>query len=173
MNATVTEEEVHGQLVDWCEAVTGLTVVRAFPGVDRPAGAYLLTNLLNGPTDVRDFPAGFEYAGTGENNDQGNEQIEITPVIETEWEFSISSYGGENVMDPIRKLRSVAEVEGPQQGISHMLTVFNFGRPNHVPEQINHEWEPRAHVRVFIRGYTRDGFLIDVIDQAPITATRT
>jgi len=172
MNATATEKEVHERIVDWCALVTGLLTIKDHQSGKRPSNEHLMVHFLSGPDDVRFLPVHIEYAETGSDNSEGNPQIEAIPVIESEWTFSIHSMNGEDVMRPIRQIRSRAKMEGPQLGLSHLLSIHNIGKPNNLPEMINNEYEPRAHVMMTIRGYTRDGFLIDVIDEAPITAIR-
>ena len=169
---TASEVEVQERIVDWCELITGLTTIKNHQDGDRPAGSYLMVNMLTGPRDVRFLPAAIEYAETGENNSEGNPQIEAIPVIESEWKLSIHSYRSDDVMAPLRKLRSISKMQGPQLGLNSLLSLHNLGTPNNVPVKINHKHEPRGHMTLFVRGYTRDGFLIDVIDSAPITATR-
>ena len=170
MTQPITESEIHAQLVRWCKAVTGRKTIQSYPGADRPSGEYCEVEFLTGPRDVRTLVADIEFNETGENNSEGNPQIEAVPVIESEWKFSIKSYRGE-VMDPIRKMRSRSKMQGPQLELHELLTIHDMGIPNSTPEMINNEWEPRAHTLIFIRGYTRDGFLIDVIDDAPVTVT--
>lgn len=170
MTDNLTETEIHSHLVRWCEAVTGRNTIKAFSGADRPNGEYCMVTFLTGPSDVRTLAADIEYNETGSNNTEGNPQIEAVPVIESEWKFSIKSYRGE-VMDPIRKMRARSKMQGPQLELHDSLTIHDMGIPNNVPELINHEWEPRSHTLVYIRAYTRDGFLIDVIDTAPVTVT--
>jgi len=173
MNATSSEKEVHERIVDWIQLVTGLTTIKNHQGGGRPSGSYIMLNFLRGPIDVRFLPAATEYRGTGENNSEGNEQIEAVPVIESEWVFSINSMRGDDVMAPIRKLRSRAKIQGPQLGLDPLLSIHKIGEPRNLPEKINHEYEERGHAMIHIRGYTRDGFLIDVIDNAPVNMTRT
>jgi len=173
MNATVTETEVHERIVDWCTLVTDLVAIKAHEGGKRPSGQYLMVNLLTGPNDVRFLPADIEFAETGEDNSEGNPQIEAIPVIESEWKFSIHSMNGSDVLSPLRKMRSRAKMEGPQLGLDSLLSIHEVGDVKNVPEMINNEYEPRGHMMVRVRGYTRDGFLIDVIDSAPITVTKT
>lgn len=166
----MTDKDVHEAVVRWLHAVTGIVTIKAYQGIDRPANPYMMVNMLN-IREVREHHAGEEYKELTTLNSQGNNEIEVTPVVETEWEFSIHSYGDEPTA-PLRALRSRARIEGCQQELDHPLSIFSFGTINHVPEKINKEWEERAHCLIQIRGYTRDGFLIDVIDQAPVNVTR-
>lgn len=173
MSQNEPELDIHGLLVDWCENVTDLTVVRAYSRADRPTRPYLLTKNLNGPREVMDNCSDVEYVGTGENNSEGNEIVNVYPVIESEWEFSIQSFHGDDAMEPLRKLRSRYQIDGPQQGINPLLSIFNMTEPKDLSEKINHVWEHRGHVRIFLRAFTRNGFPIDVIDEmTPATVTR-
>lgn len=173
MTATSTEKEVHERIIDWVALVTGLTTIKNHQSGKRPSGEHIMVNFIRGPLDVRFLPAAIEYAGTGENNSEGNEQMEAIPVIESEWIFSINSMRGDDVMAPIRKLRSRAKIQGPQLGLDALLSIHKIGESNNLPELINQEYEQRGHAMIYVRGYTRDGFLIDVIENAPISVTRT
>ena len=168
----MTEREIHSQIVRWCELVTGLNTIKSHSNKKRPSGEYLMVNFLTGPADVRQFVADIEYEDTGIPNSEGNNEINAIPVIESEWKFSISSYRGDDPMRPIRLLRSRSKIQGPQQGIDPLLNIHDMGIPNNVPELINNRWEKRAHVMIYVRAYTRDGFLIDVIDEVPVTYQR-
>lgn len=167
----MTENEIKAQIVRWCKAVTGATTIQAWPNAKRPEGEYLVVEFLNGPRDVRQLPADYEYDTLETQNSEGNDEINAVPVIESEWKFSIKSYRFDDPMAPIRALRSRSKMQGPQLELHPLLTIHDMGIPNNVPEKINNEWEPRAHTLLYVRGYTRDGFLIDVIDEAPVTVT--
>lgn len=165
----MTENEIKAQIVHWCKAVAGVTTIQAWPDAPRPNGDYLSVEFLTGPRDVRHLPVDYEYTELETENSEGKPEINAVPVIESEWKFSIKAYRFDDTMAPIRQLRSRAKMQGPQLELHPLLTIHDIGVPNNVPEQINNEWEPRSHTLLYVRGYTRDGFLIDVIDDAPVT----
>lgn len=166
----MNETEVHESIVRWLNAVTGLVTIKAHQSAARPDNPYLMVNFLN-LREVRENHTDVEFVDTGIPNSAGENEISISPVIQSEWEFSIHSYGNEPVT-PLRKIRSMTRISGPQQLIDKSLSIFDLGAVNHVPDLIKNAWEPRAHCNLFIRGYTRDGFVIDVVDQAPINLTK-
>lgn len=169
----MNDKEIKAQIVRWCKAVTGVKTIQAWPDANRPDGEYLVVEFLTGPRDVRQLPSDYEYEELTTTNSQGNLEINAIPVIYSEWKFSIKSYRFDDCMAPIRALRSRAKMQGPQLELHPLLTIHKIGTPNNVPEKINQEWEQRAHALLYVRGYTRDGFLIDVINEAPVTVAKT
>lgn len=167
LHPTQTDNEVHERIIDWVEHLTTLTAVKNHESGKRLSGRYLLVNYVSGPNDVRFLPVDVEF------EDQENGDVHAVPVIESEWKFSIHSYRGDDVTQPLRLLRSFAKMEGPQLKVDPRLSIFEVGDVTNLPEVIKNEPEDRAHCMVKVRGYTRDGFLIDCIEEsAPIIATR-
>ena len=167
----MTETEVWGDVVEFLAAVTGLTVIKSHESGPRPAKPYMMVNFIN-LREVKEHHIDTEYVDTEVENTEVEHIIEAVPVIESEWEFSVHSYG-DSPTTPFRKIRSIARIGGPHQGLDRLLTLFDVGRVANVPDVINNKWEPRSNAKVFIRAYTRDGFVIDVIDQAPLQLNRT
>ena len=167
----MTPNDVHGEVVRWVGVVTGLKAIKANQSGPRPAKPYIMVNLTN-DIEVREHHITTDYIDTGELNDQGKAQMEARPVVETEWLFSVHSYGPEPIQQ-LKPIRTISKIHGPHQGIDSSLVVFDAAQINDIPQFVNNAWEPRAIMRLSIRGLVRDGFLIDVIDQAPFTVNRS
>jgi len=167
----MTDNEVFEDVIKWVALVSGLKTIKAHQGGDRPEKPYMMVNFTN-LREVREHHLDVDYETTGMQNTEGKNIVLAKPLIESEWEFSIHSYGIEPT-EPFRKIRTIMRIGGgPHQGINRCLTLFDIGKIAHVPDFINNRWEPRAVSKLFVRAYTKDGFVIDVIDEATTEINR-
>jgi hypothetical protein len=52
------------------------------------------------------------------------------------------------------------------------LVIHEVSQIRNVPEWINNAWQPRSQMDVFVHGLTKDGFVVDVIEQTSFETTR-
>lgn len=160
----MTDDDVHSALVRWLKGITGLTTIKAHQGGPSPSLPYVMVN-LTGTAEVREHSQEIEY-------DEDTAGVTAAPVIETEWQFSVHAYGPNptSILRPIRSAAHLAQINEP---LMPSLVIHECSQVRNVPDWINEQWEPRGQMDVFLRGLTRDGFLIDVIEEAPISITGT
>jgi hypothetical protein len=159
----MNDRDAHSQLVRWVKSVTGLTTIKSHQSGDMPALPYNMVNM----TSTREVRA---HEQTIEYEDQGAE-VKASPVIEVEWMFSVHSYG-DHPTDNLRGIRSAMKLSQVMEPMFPSLIVHSVSQIRNVPDWINNGWQPRAQMDVFVRGLTRDGFLIDVIEQTQFTFER-
>lgn len=163
----MTEDQIRTKLADWIARVTGKTVIFAHEEGKRPALPYLMLN-KTGSRAVRDHEQtiDFDPPYPDEPVDTSTEYPPVTasPVIEREWAFSLHAYAVEQPSNILRPLDSARRLEQMLEPEYPSLVVFDMSRIREVPEYVNEAWEPRANVDIFLRGLTRDGFVIDVIN---------
>lgn len=147
-------------LVRWVSDQTGLTTIQAYQSVARPAKPYAMVNFLN-RRELTQRPAQTHHdveAGTGNTT--------AHPLIEVELEFSVNVYGG----DPTRPLAVIAQrAHNPehQEPLFPSIVIHEVGPISSVPELVDHEYEPRAQCRVFLRTLIQDGAPVLPIDSSP------
>lgn len=186
----MTDDDVHSAVVQWVRAKTGIITIKDHPGVDGPNRPYIMVN-LTGTVEVRDHEQAIEYeeADTGDI-DTGDTYPDVTarPVIETEWRFSVHAYGLEPI-DPATKqarsprptvptdiLRPIVAASKLTQAMEPMfpqLVVHEVSQIRSVPDWINNAWQPRGQMDLFIRGLTRDGIVVEVIEEGSIVVEKT
>ena len=162
----MTDDEIHSAIVRWLAGIIGKQVIKDHQSGPRPALPCVMVNLL-GTSEVREHAQTIEYQdGVVSGSDPA--PVTATPVIETEWHFSVHAYGDKptGILRPVRSAIQLAQKIEP---LMPSLVVFDVSRVRNVPEWINERWEPRAKMDLFVRGLTRDGFVIDVIEEAPVT----
>lgn len=159
----MTDDDVHSAVVRWLHGLTSLVVIKAYQEGPRPALPYIMVN-LTGTAEVREWQQGSEY-------DEDTAGVTASIVIETEWRFSVHAFGP-TPTDALRPIVSAAQSAQKMEPLYPTLILHECSQIRSVPELINEKWEPRAQMDIFVRGLTRDGALIDVIEQAPITITR-
>lgn len=145
------------------KSVTGITTIKAYESGTAPTTPYNMVNML-GTRDIRAHEQVIEYA------DQGAD-VKATPVIEVEWSFSVHAYGA-NPTDNLRGIRSAAKLSQVMEPMLPSLIVHDVSQIRNVPDWINNQWQPRAQLDLFVRGLTRDGFLLDVIEQTEFNFER-
>lgn len=172
----MTDDQIWTQCTQFvATACPGVNVIRAYESGPRPSLPYIMVN-FTGSRNVRENEMEMEYEDRDEDAEQPDSngefpKINVAPVIEKEWSYSVHAFGAvpSDVLRPIESARRVSQImEGMRP-----LTVFDTSMIRSVPEWVNNDWEPRANMDIFLRGLTRDGFVIDTIDDIePFTATR-
>lgn len=158
----MTDDQVITALVRWLAALTGTGAIRMHESGPVPELPYIAVN-LTGTAEVREHAADIEFADVSTD-------VVARPVVETEWRFSVHAYGGESPTDILRPIRSAVQLAQRLEPLMPTLVIHEVSQIRDVPDWINNAWEPRAQMDVFVRGLTRDGFVIDVIEQTSVTA---
>lgn len=159
----MTDDEIHSALVRWLAALLGVTVIKDHQGGTRPPQPYVVAN-FTGSAEVRQHPQIVEYTDTGVPNSEGENEISAAPVLEVEWRFSVHAYGAQPT-GWLRPVRSAVQLAQRQEPLLPGLVIHEISQIRSVPDWVNNAWEPRAQMDVVVRGLTRDGLVIDVIDQ--------
>lgn len=177
----MTNDELHSLLVRWIAKVTGKTVIKAYQAEDPPAEPYIAVNLLSS-LPVRAHEQNFEFTPPDQTHEDPPEtgtdgliypDVTQIPVIETEWHFSVHAYGGKQATDHLRPLPSAITISQVMEPLYSGIIVHSVSAIRSVPEFVNAAWQQRAQADVFLRGLTRDGFVIDLIsDIQPFEFTR-
>lgn len=156
----MTDAELLNAVCGIVQTITGAAhVIEVYQGAEPPAAPYIAVNFL-GSARVR----------TNQIEDEFSEEDGVetqTPVVETEWHFSVHAYG-EGGSDWLRRLVAGALLLQPQEAIEPLI-IHEVSEVRSVPEFVNNAWQPRAQADLFIRGLTRDGFVIIPIDEASFT----
>ena len=152
----MTNDEVWSAVVRWVKAKTGKTTIKSHQGGPAPTGQYAMVNFTVS-AEVRQHEQVTEY-------DEAGGDITARPVMETEWRFSVHAYGPQPT-DILRPLVSAAKLAQVLEPLLPGLTIHEISQIRNVPDWINNAWQPRAQMDIAIRGLTRDGFIIDVIEQ--------
>lgn len=159
--------DIWESVIEWICTLTGKTTIMAAEGKDRPTKDYLMVNLIN-TLDVKEHAQCYENVELETLNDEGLPQIESIPVIETEWIFSIHSYSNTDATTCLRKLRAAnqnySSIIRPPEGLNY----FDAKQINHINEFVNARYEKRANMKISMRGLTRDGLLINTIDEVSV-----
>jgi hypothetical protein len=166
----MTDNEVHGTLVQWVAAITGKTTIKAHQSGPAPTLPYVMVN-FTGSNQVRDHEQTVEYTDTGVPNTSGKNKISAAPVIEMEWRFSVHAYGP-TPTDILRPIVSAAKLSQVMEPMYPGLVIHEVSRIRSVPDWIDSQWEPRAQIDIMVHGLTRDGFIIDTIDQYSLDIQR-
>jgi hypothetical protein len=152
----MTDREVHSAMVRWLAGVTGLKVIKDHQSEKRPDNPYIVVNMLS-RARVRNHPSNYEY------EEDTAEDVTTSPVMAVEWHFSVHAYG-DNPTDILRPIRSAVELPQLQESLHPLMIHDVSSRDNRVPDFINEKWEERAQMDIYVQGYTRDGFVIDMIE---------
>lgn len=152
----MTDQEIIDALVRWLNAKTNALVIQADQSGDEPTGPYVVVR-FTGSAPVRDQIQDVEYSG--------EETVTAAPVIEMEWRYSIHAHGQASPSDLLRPIRSAVELAQIHEPLFPGLIIHELSQIRNVPEYVNEDWEPRAQMDLFIRGLTKDGFQVDVIEE--------
>ena len=166
----MTNDQVHEALITWIRSVTNTTTIAAHQDGPEPAAPYIMVN-FTGLNELRDHEQSVEYSSSRPDPDE----LTAVPVIDVEWRFSVHAYtdhGGQPT-DILRPLRSAMHLEQVLEPLFPTLVLHDMSQIRSVPEFINERWEPRAQLDLFLRGVTRDGFVIDPIDDISVIVTRS
>ena len=156
----MTDAELLTAVCGVVQTITGAArVIEAYPAAAPPSLPYIEVNFL-GSAPVRANQIEDEFAEVDGIETQ-------TPVVDTEWRFSVHAFG-QGSSDLLRRLVSGARLLQPQEAIEPLI-IHEVSEVRSVPEYVNNAWQPRAQADLFIRGLTRDGFVIIPIDEASFT----
>lgn len=162
----MTDDEVHSALVRWLADTLSVRVIRDHEGGARPQLPYVMANFL-GSVEVRDHAQRIEYSSARPDP----ADVVATPVLEIEWRFSVHAYGP-TPTDILRPLRSASRLSQVIEPMLPRLNIFEMSQIRNVPDWVNERWEPRAQLDIMLRGLTRDGFIIDTIDDMDVNIDR-
>jgi len=155
----MTDDDVHSAMVRWLRGLTGVTVIKSHQSGPAPAGSYVSVNLTT-TRQVREWAQSFDY-----DAEDTSGAVATSPLLEIEWQFSCHAYG-EEPMGILRPVRSAIQLAQMHEPLLPDLVIHECSQIRNVPDWLNERWEPRAQMDIFVRGLTRDGFDIDVIEQA-------
>lgn len=163
----MTDDALHVAVVNWLASVVGVTVIMSYQSGPVPANPYIEVN-FTGSRTVRDHEVMTEYdppTNAGEEPDTGGEYPAVTamPVIEREWQFSLHAYSDGQPSDLLRPIESACRLTQIMEPLLP-ARVHEMSQVRHIPDYVNEAWRGRAQCDLFLRGLTRDGFIIDVID---------
>lgn len=166
----MTDQEVWSAVVRWLKARTTLTVIKSHEGGKAPALPYVMVNYL-GLFEVREHAQDIEYSEGADPDGPDLPPITAKPVIEAEWRFSVHAYGGSptDILRPIVSAHKLAQMHEP---LMPGLIVHEISQIRNVPDWINEQWQPRAQMDFNIRGLTKDGHIIDVIEETSFDIDR-
>lgn len=158
----MTFDEVQDIFIPWIANLTGVTVIAARQGIDRPAAPYIMVDKLT-MTELTERPSDVAYRELGSQNSEGNNEIEATPLIDVEWAFSVFSYGaGSDVyLQRIQRLMHLSQIQEP---MIPALNIHETGVLNNIPEFVDQAWEPRFQMNVMLHGVSNVGVVIDTIE---------
>lgn len=166
----MTDLEVWSAVIRWFNARTALTTIKSHESGATPAGSYIMVNLL-GVFEVREHAQDIEYSEGADPVGPDLPPITAKPVIEAEWRFSVHAYGGSptDILRPIVSARKLAQIHEP---LMPGLIIHSISRIRNVPDWINNQWQPRAQMDFNVRGLTKDGHIIDVIEETSFDIDR-
>lgn len=167
----MTNDEVWSAVVRWIASVSGSVTIRSHEGSKAPAVPYVMVN-FTGMAQVRAHEQMIEYTETGETTPEDKPEISAAPVIEAEWRFSVHAYGAEptGILRPIVSASKVAQVLEP---MFPALVIHEVSQVRNVPDWVDNKWEPRAQLDLIVRSLTRDGFIVDTIDESSFDIARS
>ena len=165
----ITNRELHENLVRWIAATTGYQTILARQGAARPNLPYIMVN-FTGWDPLHYHPAETEFEDIVVND---VEKVRATPVQDAEWRYSIFSYCGDDrePEDMLMQLHSACKVAQVMEPIFPDFVIHDLSQVRSVPEYVQNTWEPRAQMDLFLRGVTRYGHVIDVIETAEYNIT--
>jgi len=158
------DDEVWHEVNAWLATHLKTKVIRGWQGGSRPATPYIMSN-LSAVTEVRQHEQAREWS----NLEDGS--IEMRPVIETEWAFSLHAYS-ETPTDILRPLRAVAKINAVNRIGVAGLVIHNLSQIRSIPDFQNEDWEPRAQIDMNVRGLVKDGIVLESIEHFDFNWTR-
>lgn len=166
----MTNEQVWSSIVRWIKARTGVTTIKSHEGGAAPAVPYIMVNLL-GVFEIRENAMDIEYSEGADPPGADLPPITAKPVIEAEWRFSVHAYGP-TPSDRLRPIVSAVKLAQIQEPLMPGLIVHEISQVRNVPDWINNQWQPRAQMDFNVRGLTKDGHVIDVIEETSFDIDR-
>lgn len=167
----MTDSEVWDAFVEWANGISPTLVIQSYQEADRPAVPYIMVNM---PVvqDVHDFMSSVSYdVSDTEANDQGKPLITMRPKVEVEWHFSVHAFGP-GPTDLLRPMRARAKSIQSMEPMYPDIVIHDVSEIRYIPDMIQSEWEPRAQMDVYVRGYIEDGFIVETIDQTSFDFNR-
>lgn len=166
----MTDDQICAAVVRWFRSTTGLLFIAAHESGPRPELPYGMVN-LTGLREVRSNPQKIDWVRHPDGEGGESNRSTATPLIETEWQFSIHVFG-KNASDYLRPVRSAVHLSQANEPLLPNLVIFDISQVRKLPEYINEEWEDRAQLDFLVRGLTRDGILQDTIETHSIQIER-
>lgn len=166
----MTNNQVHGAVVRWIATTTAVTTIKSHQSGKAPAEPYIMVN-MTGFFEVRVHEQDIVYTDGIDPPGSDLAPVTATPIIETEWRFSVHAYGS-SPTDILRPIVSAVKLAQAQEPLMPGLIIHEISQIRHVPDWINERWQPRAQMDFNIRGLTKDGHVIDVIEQASFDIAR-
>lgn len=153
----MTENDVHNLVIQWIAGLTGAVVIKADQQGDEPVLPYIMVR-LTGVAEVRENSQDTLY-----EEDIPSGDVLATPVIEREWRFSVHAYASE----PTALLRPLSVADDLDQTLEPLAPVnlYELSAIRLLPEFINQKYESRAQIDITLRGLTKDGMLINTIEE--------
>lgn len=159
----MTNREIHEMVVRWLASLTGITVILARQNTPRPPLPYIMVNPI-GWEALHYHPSEIEY--TNAENEDAEPIVIAAPVLDMEWRYSIFSYtdGDREPEDVLLPIIAAIKMQQPMEPMYPSFVVHNISQVRSVPEIVENVWEPRAQMDLFLRGVTKYGQIIDVIE---------
>jgi len=168
----MTDDEIHAALVQWIAATTGASVIQAYQSAPPPAEPYISV-ALTATRELSPHPISVPIVATGGTTEDGKDELEQTPNVDHEWQFSLQSVGA-GCEGLLRKIKNASHSPYAMQSL-HPIKLHSVGNVNRLPDAQNLRWDDRAACDLILRGITRDALTITIetIETAPVTITRT
>ncbi len=168
----MTFDEVQDELVQWLNLVTGVQVIAARQGIDRPATPYMVVEKQSF-AELFERPSDLKWKELTSTNTAGLLELEATPVSDVEWTFFVYAYGdGSDVH--LQKVKSAFHLSQMTEPMIPTLTIHETGVMNSIPEFIDETWEPRFQMNIMVRGLSESGHVVDTIETVtPFDIQRT
>lgn len=163
----MTDDGVHSALVRWLNSLTGATTIKAYQSGPAPAEPYIAVN-LTGTVAVRQWAQQTEYEEAQPDTSEQYGEVTAFPLIETEWRFSVHAYGPKPT-DILRPVRAAYQLLQRHEPMLPNLVIHEISQIRNVPDWLEERWVPRAQMDIILRGITRDGLVIDVIETGKIS----
>lgn len=172
----MTDADLWEAMVKQVAAITGLVTIQSEGSGPRPALPYCVVSFL-GSRSVREHPRMIDWTPDRVDEpdpDTGGNLADITatPLIDTEWHFSVFAYDETICTGRLLPLRSAYELSQILEPMFPTLSVNDMSQVRRVPEVINKKWEERAQCDIFVHGVTRNGFVADTIDVTSVEVNR-
>lgn len=166
----MTDDDIYSSVVRWFNQTTGLVFIQGHQDGERPAEPYGMVN-YTGLMEVRSHPQKVDWLRNPDGPLGESNRSIATPLIESEWQFSIHVYG-KGGSDYLRPVRSAFHLMQANEPLMPNLVIFDISQVRKVPEYVNEKWEDRAQMDFMVRGLTRDGILQDTIETYSISIDR-
>lgn len=159
----MTESQIIAAVVQWLKARLSVLVIQADQSAPEPDVPHVVVR-FTGVSELRDMPQEDDFEDEGEN-------VRQSQIIETEWRFSLHAYAADP-MSLLRPLRAAVHSIYANKPLLPNLELHEVSQIRNVPEFFNEKWQPRAQIDLYIRGLTKEGDLVDVIEQASFDIER-